>query len=407
MGGLPYESVKSAAMAQINATPFYKSKVLETRWYDGYFRAASSTSKLALLSDDGTSVWINGVQVLNRAGQGQGFEQFDSTFVTLAPSGQTSFTAGQVYHLRLQYTNTIHSSDADVDGISLWAFDGGGTIVPAPPTPSITFAGELLSAGSLRACVGGYDDHAASDFQYRAHTRRVDMTVTSAGKPLPSAAFTLQFDGNKGHDYGNGSIKKTARLHNMTDSFDDAHWKETLDVTTDANGKVSVWVLSGDVICQPKLQVMQKVDPNQPPVKVGELVCDFGAAESIVRDPNNLGDPNDTGWLFNKEWLDPGVQTTAKVYMKFMIDPALGDRNGNWSYVNEHQILIQVDSVDLSDDSTSQGSLTDYATVVPNGSVTAVTLNDGAATATVQAGNSIRKAKVVYFSGQDESQWDN
>ncbi len=166
MGGLPYESVKSAAMAQINATPFYKSKVLETRWYDGYFKAApgASASKLALLSDDGTSVWIDGVKVLDRAGQGQGFEQFDSTFVTLAPYGKTSFTAGQVYHLRLQYTNTAHLSNDDVDGISLWAFDGGGDIVPKPDPLKFTFA-----LGKTALCAGGLAS--------APHQTHVDVTV--------------------------------------------------------------------------------------------------------------------------------------------------------------------------------------------------------------------------------------
>lgn len=128
MGELGLSSVRSAAQAQINATPFYKSFTLETRWYDGYFRAAANTTQLALLSDDGTSVWIDGQQVLNRAGRGQGFEAFDSTFVTLTPPSG-SFVAGQIYHLRLQYTNVVHLSDGDVDGISLWAFAGGGEIV--------------------------------------------------------------------------------------------------------------------------------------------------------------------------------------------------------------------------------------------------------------------------------------
>ena len=67
------ESVRNAALSQSTATPFYKSNGVETVFYEGYFVPSSNDSKLALLSDDGTSVWIDGQQVLNRAGQGQGF----------------------------------------------------------------------------------------------------------------------------------------------------------------------------------------------------------------------------------------------------------------------------------------------------------------------------------------------
>lgn len=138
-GELGIESVRNAALSQMTTTPYYKSNGEETVWFEGYFRAASNSSKLALLSDDGTSVWIDGEQVLNRAGKTQGFEGegthrrgetvwkngFDVTFYPLSKT----FVAGQVYHLKLEYTNTIHDSEADVDGVSLWAYDGGGDIV--------------------------------------------------------------------------------------------------------------------------------------------------------------------------------------------------------------------------------------------------------------------------------------
>jgi hypothetical protein len=142
-GELGIDSVKSAALAQSTATPYYKSNGVETRYYEGYFKPATSSSKLALLSDDGTSVWIDGQQVLNRAGQGQGFENFDSTFYPLSKT----FVAGQIYHLRLQYTNTVHRNDADVDGVSLWAYDGGGGIVTL--NLSVATAKTEICAGGL------------------------------------------------------------------------------------------------------------------------------------------------------------------------------------------------------------------------------------------------------------------
>jgi len=124
-GELGIDSVKNAARSQATGTPNYKSNGVETRTFDGYFQAAANTTKLAILSDDGSSVSVDGQQILSRAGQGQGFEDFDSCFSPLS----FSFTAGQTYHITVQYTNTVHTGDADVDGVSLWAYDGGGDIV--------------------------------------------------------------------------------------------------------------------------------------------------------------------------------------------------------------------------------------------------------------------------------------
>ena len=87
--------VKNAAHQQVlpNSHPFYKSNGVETRVYGGDFVPNADTTKLAVLSDDGTSVWINGQQVLGRAGQGQGFEHFERTFTPLS----YDFVAGQTY----------------------------------------------------------------------------------------------------------------------------------------------------------------------------------------------------------------------------------------------------------------------------------------------------------------------
>lgn len=116
--------VRNEAFSQSTLTPRYKSNSVETRWYEGYFHPNTNNSKLALLSDDGSSIWIDDEAVLDRAGQGQGFEKFDSTFTPL----NASFERGQSYHIRIKYTNTIHRDDADVDGLTLWAYDGGGEI---------------------------------------------------------------------------------------------------------------------------------------------------------------------------------------------------------------------------------------------------------------------------------------
>ena len=83
--------------------------------------------------------------MLSRAGQGQGFEDFDSTFSPLS----SSFEAGKIYHLKVEYTNTIHSADTDIDGVSLWAYDGGGDIVSLNVTATTTDNISAICAGGI------------------------------------------------------------------------------------------------------------------------------------------------------------------------------------------------------------------------------------------------------------------
>ena len=78
--------------------------------------------------------------------------------------------------------------------------------------PTVEFGGEELVSGTVRACAGGVDDHAATDAQYRAHTRQVELTAKFDGKPLPNARFSLRFAGNKGHDYGDGRTGRTLKM---------------------------------------------------------------------------------------------------------------------------------------------------------------------------------------------------
>ncbi len=152
-------AVRDEALSQSTSTPRYKSNSVETRYYEGYFQPNSDSSKLALLSDDGSSVWIDGNSVLDRAGSGQGFENFDSTFTPLG----ASFEQGQSYLIRIKYTNTVHSSDADVDGFTLWAYDGGGAITvreypdlkndPDPSASEDPYDPDEGNAGALQAPV--------------------------------------------------------------------------------------------------------------------------------------------------------------------------------------------------------------------------------------------------------------
>ena len=236
------------------------------------------------------------------------------------------------------------------------------TVIVKPPT--VEFTGEELVSGTVRACAGGVDDHAATDpnpnwverndAQYRAHTRQVELTAKFDGKPLPNARFSLRFADNKGHDYGDGREKKMARLHKADESFaQDSGWTETLDLQSDEAGKVSVWMLSSDVINKPKLQaILKPVAAPLEPMKLGEIECDFAPPESVrrfgVKDYVNIVDD---GWIFNPGLLIPSEEEdnslaqsktiSAKVYLKFQNDQSVDKDNAYfWIYPNDGGPLI-------------------------------------------------------------------
>lgn len=318
----------------------------------------------------------------------------------------------------------------------------------------VQFGGQLIQGNTvLRACAGGVDDHDAQDpnpipaernhFQYRAHTRQVDITVTLNAQPLANAPVILQFEGNQGHDYGNGIAPKTAKLHNVAEPFDASHpWVESLAVTTDSQGRASVWVLSSDVISQPKLQVMRQPDPNQPARKIGEIECDFAPSISF-RNFTNPVDPDETedfGWIFDFPNLvnpaNDSQSTPAKVYLKFKVDPdqagdyvfvdANGDRRGNWQFVNGHELLLRIASVEVADAQTGQVSeikgtpqeLKRYAVIVnsANGPVnadevtarrTTTAKGETAPQAHVFGGTDIDRVSTIYVEAEDQTEWSH
>ena len=317
--------------------------------------------------------------------------------------------------------------------------------------PTVEFTGNELVNQKLRACAGGIDDHAATnpdgaeDFQYRAHTRKIDFTAKLDGKAMPNARFTLRFDGNKGHEYGDGREKKMARLHKTSEAFDAANpWKETLEVQADSAGKVSVWVLSSDVIGKPVLQaILKPVAVPKEPLKLGEISCDFDAPTRYRRfdNPFDQEEQEDRGWIFDfPRLIDPDSKeklTPAKLYLKFKkfenkgddytFDDANGVTQGNWQFVNGHDVKLFIAQVDLlleSEDETSQEErqitgtpefLRQYAFVnlERTASQDCVAQRQTAIKGEtlpqvyVKAGTDIKKVKTVWVDAQDLCVWEN
>jgi len=281
---------------------------------------------------------------------------------------------------------------------------------------------DITWEGLARACAGGIGLDGVHDFTITGTAKRPDGTLVTG------AELELSFEGNKGHDYSSDpeGIKpdgwtsadtKKAKFV-TTDDQGQTALVEEMNLTTDAEGKISVHVLSSDIISSDiKIKVKWK-DEHGKEHDVGEKACDFAEAISIRRFPNWI-DPDeteDTGWLFGQQWLNaPNTETTAKVYVKFMIDPSIGDVDGNWKEVNGHNMFFKIDSVTPREGTTVSNNLNDYATLVansPDGATIYQTVAGangsagGAATATVRAGDMIADANTIWVIAYDLSQWE-
>lgn len=103
----------------------FKSTKQEQETFQGFFIPASNTTKLAVLSDDGVTIDIDNVITnVQNAGKGQhGPDLAQSLFVV-----NSTFQAGRVYRISIDYSNTVYSGDGDLDGMTLFAYDGGGRV---------------------------------------------------------------------------------------------------------------------------------------------------------------------------------------------------------------------------------------------------------------------------------------
>ena len=187
----------------------------------------------------------------------------------------------------------------------------------------------------------------------------------------------------------------------------------TLNVTTDGNGDATFTVRSSDLISKPDIIIKENM------IEKGRIACDFGSMISIRRfpDPN---DPNDLNWKYNdKGWIcnttqltNPGSYTPLKVYLKFMKNSSLGNIDGNWSYVNNHNINIFIESIKTYDGNViiNPQSIKDYIFIKDqnNGnhitSFTTGTANDGSAQIDIHSGPLIGDVDEIIYNAIDMTQ---
>ena len=106
---------------------YVSNRAKEKRIFEGSFTGLTSADRFALVSDDGSTVQIlssTGSELskpVNLDGKNQdieGADGIDKTFVEFGYDFQPNLT----YKIKVTYTNTIHSSPQDLDGIALFKF---------------------------------------------------------------------------------------------------------------------------------------------------------------------------------------------------------------------------------------------------------------------------------------------
>ena len=127
--GSGWDAVQAAAAAEAvspnpNANPpinggypTYRSTQLESKVFEGDFTPNINQTKLAIHSDDGADVYIDGNMVLSGKGHGQALERLDQSLYQLP-----NLNAGQTYHIKIDYQNSWYLGDGDIDGVTLFAY---------------------------------------------------------------------------------------------------------------------------------------------------------------------------------------------------------------------------------------------------------------------------------------------
>ncbi len=135
--------------------PMYKSSRVESKIFQGCFipgrpNPGKKNVTLAIFSDDGCEVAVNGKVILPRFEKPQHLPDVTkddipknqqaknvdriSFHVLNGSDGKGAlWEAGKVYHIRIKYSNIVFTGATDIDGCTLFAFDGGGQVVQIDP----------------------------------------------------------------------------------------------------------------------------------------------------------------------------------------------------------------------------------------------------------------------------------
>ena len=179
-------------------TPIYHSTKLEESSFEGDFTADINMTSLAIFSDDGCDVTIDGVKVWAGKDQGQTLEVLSLSLhklpITLNP--------GQTYHIKIDYSNIYYTGDGDIDGVTLftWA-DPLAVTVDLTGVDSETLTAGVEGSGPIKAKVDNAPQSTATctvtsvewnwdfgDLQYSTDGE------TNWGVPPDGTAYNLTID---------------------------------------------------------------------------------------------------------------------------------------------------------------------------------------------------------------------
>lgn len=121
--GAPWSAVRLVAKQQAEGTlgpkhrnipaalPFYAA-------FEGTFIPANSNTRLAIFSDDGCNVYLDGLPVHSALSRGQHLPALDQSLHAI----DVELQAGRPYRVRVEYSNIIYSGSTDADGATLFAY---------------------------------------------------------------------------------------------------------------------------------------------------------------------------------------------------------------------------------------------------------------------------------------------
>jgi hypothetical protein len=315
----------------------------------GTVTADATTAKLAIFSDDGCDVLVDGVKVWSTKDQPQALPDLPSSLHELP----VTLTAG-THTVEIDYSNVIYyvadpttGQPVDIDGCTLFQYGHA-----SPYTVTVTSG---LTGNAARACAGAVADGVHED-ALTLHVAQADGTA-AAGLPL-----TLAYD--KSVDYTNCQAPQFIDDQNQNKAV------PTLARTTDGSGNVTLTVLSSDLISKPNVLVSNNG------TQIGNVGCDFAADQSLRRygiltyDPGE-GYGTDTGWDFDSYALEnPGDTADAKVFLRFQKDPSV-PMDQNYYLVNGQAVpSLDVDGDgDISQDEYNAGAVRGDASHLLNDSV--------------------------------------
>ena len=296
-------------------------------------------------------------------------------------------------------TTLTATSAGDTSGNTKDVVAANTTVGSATARPSATFT------GATRASAGGIDN-ALHKLTLTLHA------TTSSGANLANTPLTLSFEDNVGHNYGTSSAPDVPRRAKIYDPGDvNNRWKETLTLTTNANGDISVTVLSSDVVSQ--LRLIARWTSAGQTSTIGGVLCDFAAVTSKRGFPDpvvgayNGWENDDNGWSCDFSALEEQGQTVqGKLFLKFL------NPSGNYQIVENHSVNIKLQSVTLTDGTSiyDQDEIPLYVKFVDSSGVEQTQLQvltdaGGIANFKLKATVATRQIGSVKFNAQNRSQW--